>query len=93
MQARQGDLGEPGEPGQEPRHGPHNQTFVPPPPDIIYEGSNIFVSSVTYPMNRSVRRSIRRLVGWLVCHNFLKGRAVSLPCSQRRTRSVKDLRD
>ena len=25
------------------------------------------------------------LVGWSVCHNFLKGREVSLPCSSRST--------
>ena len=31
------------------------------------------------------RMLVRRLVGWLVCHNFLKGRDVTLPCSYRTT--------
>ena len=36
------------------------------------------------PVPRPVRRSVGRL-GWLVCHNFLKGRGVTLRCSYRRT--------
>ena len=33
----------------------------------------------------SVGRLVGRLVDWLVCHNFLKGRGVTLPCSNRST--------
>ena len=36
----------------------------------------------SFPMTRSVRRSI----GQSVCHNFLKGREVTLPCSYKSTR-------
>ena len=27
---------------------------------------------------------VRTLVGWLICHNFLKGQEVAFPCSNRR---------
>ena len=36
-------------------------------------------------MTRSVPRSLGWSVGWSVCHNFLKGREVTLPCSNRNT--------
>ena len=36
-------------------------------------------------MTRSPRLSVGQLVCWLVCHNFLKGRKASLPCSYRST--------
>ena len=31
-------------------------------------------------------RSVRRSVGWSVCHTSLKGREITLPCSYRSTR-------
>ena len=34
---------------------------------------------------RLVERLVGWFLGWMVCHNFLKGREVTLPCSYRRT--------
>ena len=38
-----------------------------------------------FPITPSVRRSISRLVGRSVCHNFLKRQHVTLPCFYRST--------
>ena len=38
-----------------------------------------------FPIIRSVSRSVGRSVGWLICHNFLKGREVTLLCFYRST--------
>ena len=43
-----------------------------------------------FPMTRSVHRSVGS-VGCSVCHKFLKGRKVTLPCSYRSTSSCNDL--
>ena len=40
---------------------------------------------MTLPYEPSVCQLIGRTFGWSVCHNFLKGREDSLPCSFRRT--------
>ena len=38
-----------------------------------------------FSMTPSVGRSVFFSVGWSVCHNFLKGREVTPPCSYRST--------
>ena len=40
---------------------------------------------MTQSVRRSINRSISLSVGWSVCHNFLEGREVTLPCSYRNT--------
>ena len=47
---------------------------------VIFQNGSFVVLPV------KVRLSVGRLVGWLVCHNFLKKREVSLSCFYRGTR-------